>query len=225
MTKRKMGDMPLGIFNWVIRNLSVVLGTLLVGSLILLAILGYRTFLNAPREITATVILERIQALSELSTVRYNFSSIVTTTRDMPGLLSALYGENQAMVAVGHVRAGIDLGQLTEEDVIRGQDVLVIKLPSPALQDCFLSENDSYVVSRQTGIFARNTPDLDSSARSYALTQFRDAALSENILDEANARTKEVLEGFLTLISPENMRIDVVTIPPDPNVPFPQTCQ
>ena len=219
--------MPLTITGWVTRNFFKIIGIGLVIGLILLVAYGINVIQrlsDAPREITATVILERIQALSELSSVRYNFSSIVTTTRDMPGILGVLYGENQAMVAVGHVRAGIDLSQLREEDVILGQDILLLKLPPPILQDCFLSENDSYVVSRQTGIFAQDSLDLDSSARSFAVIQFRDAALSENILEEANLNAKTAIEEFLKLVEPENMRIEVVTMPPDPNAPFPETC-
>ena len=128
--------------NWSGRNL---IGLLLLIVLLTLTFAGYslaQTFLAAPRQITATVILERIQTLSELSTVRYNFSSIITTTRDMPPVLAVLYGENQVMVAVGHVRAGIDLSQMSEDDIVRRENDLSIKLPPPALQDCVLNEKE-----------------------------------------------------------------------------------
>lgn len=180
--------------------------------------------LTAPREIKATVTLESIQALSELSTVRYNFSSIVTTERDMPGLLAGLYGERQAMVAVGHVRAGVDLGQMTEEDIIRGEDVLVITLPPPNLQDCFLNENQSYIVFRETGLFSRNAPDLDSSARSYAVQQFRAAALEANILDEVNHQTQLVIEEFIGLLELGETQVRVLVSEPDSDNPLPDTC-
>jgi hypothetical protein len=126
--------MPTSILGWIMRNLLKIIGIIVLLAAILSApqlITLIQRLSETPRQITATVILERIQALSELSSVRYNFSSIITTTRDVPGILGALYGENQAMVAVGHVRAGIDLSQMKEEDVIRGQDVLLLKLPPP----------------------------------------------------------------------------------------------
>jgi hypothetical protein len=80
------------------------------------------------------------------------------------------------------------------------------------------------VVSRQTGIFASGSLDLDSSARSFAIIQFRDAAIRENILEEANVNAQTAIEEFLKLVEPENMRIEVVTLPPDPSSPFPETC-
>src|SRR5262245_42732110 len=67
---------------------------------------------NVPITIQATTILDRIQSLSDLVTTRYNYSSLVTSQRDMPGILSVLYGDKLLMVAVGHVNAGIDMSQV-----------------------------------------------------------------------------------------------------------------
>jgi phosphotransferase system HPr-like phosphotransfer protein len=176
-----------------------------------------------PVVITATVMLERIQALSQLTTVRYNYSSLITTERDMPPLLAALYGEKQIMVAVGHINAGIDLSQITPDNIVRDGRTLTITLPPPALQDCFLNEQTSYIVSRDTGIFARPASNLDTEARRYAIQQFRDMALENGILNDVQIQAQEVIQGLLSAIGEDNT-IKIVNTPPDPNAPLPETC-
>jgi len=176
-----------------------------------------------PVVITATVMLERIQALSQLTTVRYNYSSLVTTEREMPPLLAALYGEKQIMVAVGHVNAGIDLSQITPDDIVRDGDAITITLPPPTLQDCFLNEQNSYIVSRDTGIFARPASNLDTEARRYAVEQFRTMALENGILNDVQIQAHEVIQGLTTMVDGVSS-VNVITTPPDPNTPLPDTC-
>jgi phosphotransferase system HPr-like phosphotransfer protein len=176
-----------------------------------------------PVVITATVMLERIQALSQLTTVRYNYSSLVTTERDMPPLLAALYGERQIMVAVGHVNAGIDLSLITPDDIVRDGQTLTITLPPPALQDCFLNEQDSYIVSRDTGIFARPASNLDTEARRYAVEQFRSMALENGILNDVQIQAHEVIQGLTSMVDAVSS-VTVITTPPDPDTPLPPTC-
>jgi hypothetical protein len=181
---------------------------------------------------SGTVVLDRIQALSQLTTTRYNFSSIVTTERDMPSILSALYGDRLIMVAVGYVDAGIDLSKVTSDDITRDQNgKLTIKLPPPELQACALDESKSYVVSRDTGIFAKPLPTLDNQTRRYAIERFRDMALGEsqdhlNVLDEANQRAVEVVGAFLNNFGEDDLKNpNIVTTPRDANTPLPDTCQ
>lgn len=204
---------------------------LLIAVVAIVAALGYeqyRNIMNPPRSITAIIRLEGIQALAELSTVKHNYSSIVNSEREMPNLLNFLYGESQSMVAVGHIRAGVDLGQLGEGDIIRTENSLTINLPAPTLQDCYLSEKDSYVVSRSTGLFVSVSPELDSSSRSFAIEQFRIGALESGILEEANQNAVQILEEFLSLsiaLTDQEVEINIIPAAPvDPPV-LPNTCR
>jgi hypothetical protein len=207
--------------------LMLVCGALALSLLVLrpnLIPLPWLPNLNAPPTISATIVLERIQQLSQLTTTRYNFSSVVTSEREMPPLLASLYGERLVMVAVGSVTAGVDLGQLQEGDIVRDGDTLVINLPAPTLQECFLDENASYIVSRDTGVFARNAPNLDTEARRFAVEQFRVQALERNVLTEAAVQAQTVVSQFASALSGvQTVRVN--TAPPDPNAPLPASCQ
>ncbi len=186
---------------------------------------GLFPWLNNGYRINANIVLERIQDMSLLTTTRFNYSSVVTSERQMPGLLGMLYGERQVMVAVGYVVAGVDMSKITANDVTLVGDRLEIKIPPPVLQDCFLNDQASYVVSRDTGIFSRSAPNLDTEARRYAVQQFRNSALEGGILEEAQEQAAEVIKTFIMLLSVEAIRDVSITVSmPDANAPLPSSC-
>jgi hypothetical protein len=209
----------------------ILLIGLIIGLIIALGVMtlqqqGLLNWLNAPLQNRATVILERIQQMSVLTTTRYNFSSIVTSEREMPPLLAGLYGERQVLVAVGYVTAGIDLSRMTEQDITTQDGVMTIRLPAPTLQDCILDEGASYIAERDTGIFNRSAPDLDVQARQYAIEQFRDQSLNQNILGEVQGQAQVAISEFVTLLNiPGVTTVSVETASPDPNAPIPPSCQ
>lgn len=186
---------------------------------------GWFPWLNNGYRINANVVLERIQDMSLLTTTRYNYSSIVTSERQIPGILGALYGERQVMVAVGYVVAGVDMSKISADDVSIDGEALSIRLPSPILQDCFLDEQASYIVSRDTGIFSRSAPNLDTEARRYAVQQFRNSALEGRILEEAQVQAAEVVKSFILLLGVESIRdVNITVAMPETNAPLPSSC-
>jgi hypothetical protein len=170
-------------------------------------------------------ILDRIQMLAQLTTTRYSYSNILTSERDLPPILRGLYGERLVMVAVGEVNAGIDLNQITAQDIQAGGGVLTIWLPPAALQDCFFNEQASYVVSRDTGLFARPLPNLDEVSRLYALEQFRGRALEDGIIADAQAQAEtsigELVRG---LVSDQYTDVQIRSRPQPALVVYPPTC-
>ncbi|HUN06015.1 MAG TPA: DUF4230 domain-containing protein [Aggregatilineales bacterium] len=203
-----------------------LLGVFIIGSLVgprLLGLIGV-TFIGE-RQLNAATILTKIQQLSTLTTSRYNFSTVVTSQRDMPSPLQALYGESLAMVAVGHVTAGVDLSSLSREEIELSDSFLEITLPAAQLQDCFLNESASYIIERNTGLFNRSITDLESSARQYAINQFRDFALAEGILRNAENQARIAIEQLIALTDSDSIREVLVTFKPaDPAAPLPASC-
>src|SRR5258706_6820591 len=177
----------------------------------------------APVTIHANTVLERIQSLSEVMTTRYNYSSLVNSQRDMPTILSGLYGDRLLMGAVWQINSGIDVkkSNITQDKV----GALTIQLPAPQLLSCFLDEKASYVISRDTGIFARPAPNLDHEAQRFAVAQFRDLALNADIYSEVQGHAKIIISDFVTSLSTSGKQsISVLTAPPDPNAPLPDSC-
>lgn len=174
--------------------------------------------------ISAVTVLERVQSLAALTTSRYNFSSLVTSERQMPPLLAAIYGERQILLATGYIDAGVDLADLTAEDILITDDVLTLRLPRAALTACALDETATRVIERDSGIFAPNAPTLDGDARRFALAQFREQALESGILQEAEDEARAVITALLLGTNPALERVEIVFTTAG-NAPLPETCE
>lgn len=179
---------------------------------------------NKPPTITMTTVLERIRLVSELATVRYTYSSIIRTERDLPPILAGLYRDSLVLVAVGNVTAGIDLSKLSESDVQITDGAISISLPPPEVFDCFLDESESYVASRETGLFASPAPDFDVQARRFAVRYFRDQSLEQGILNEAQAEATKVVETLFGTLYPE-MSVVATVKPQSDAIQIAETCQ
>lgn len=179
---------------------------------------------NARTTTNVITVLDRIQMLSRLTTTRYSYSNILTSEREMPDILRGLYGERLVMVAVGEVIAGIELNEITAEDITTVEDTLVVRIPPAQLQDCFFNEQASYVVSRDTGVFARPLPNLDASSRLYALSSFRDRSLEDGILADAQAQAELAVRELL-MAAGQYSEVRVVSDPLPTEPTLPPTCQ
>ncbi|MDW8172096.1 MAG: DUF4230 domain-containing protein, partial [Anaerolineae bacterium] len=152
--------------------------------------------------------VEALQQLSDLTTVRFDYARVVTAEQQMPALLAGLYGNRLVMMAVGHIEAGIDMSQVTEDSIqfYESEDIIRLTLPAPRLLRCYLNEQQTQIVERSSGFFAVDQPALDNESRRYALRQFRDLALQgignrgevgRGILEEAQAQAEQVVSNFL----------------------------
>ena len=207
MTEKAKNDAPRegtlgGCRKTVMRALAIFLIFVFGIFLVRFGVLDFLLGRQGPPVINLTTVLERIQLVSELTTVRYTYSNIITSERDLPPLLEGLYRDKLVLVAVGYVTAGIDLSKLSADNVEFDGDTIRVTLPAPELFDCFFSEPDSYVASRETGFFAAPSPDLDLQARRFAIRHFRDAALEKGILTEAAGQAETTMASLLGAFYP-----------------------
>ena len=170
--------------------------------------------------------VERVQDLARLTTTRYNYSQIVTGQVNMPAFLASLYGDGLVMVAVGHIDSGIDVSQISEEDIVYDAETntLSLTLPAPTLQNCFLDENLSYIVERNTAIFSAGFDNLEDQVRQYAVRQYRDQAIEDGMLDEAKAEAETVLREFLGLVS-SDVEIELLFKDSIADAEYPDSCK
>ena len=140
---------------------------------------------------TATVI-QHIQGLNELSTVKYVMEKVVLL-QDVKW-----YGESRLiMVAHGVARAGVNLGALKAGDLtVRGASVR-LKLPRAAMTDVFLDERRTQVIERTTGLLREFDKDLEQDARRQAVEQIRVAAAGAGILKDADERARLQVRALL----------------------------
>jgi hypothetical protein len=142
-------------------------------------------------ENTATVV-EQVQTLSDLVTVKYVLEKVVILED------AKWYGENRVLLlAHGIVKAGIDLKKISADDVAISDKKISIKLPPPQITDAYLDDKNSQVIDHSTGLLRAFDKDLEQAARQNAVDDVRRAARADGILDEADKRAKLELELFL----------------------------
>jgi hypothetical protein len=159
-------------------------------------------------ENTVTVV-EQIQTLSDLVTVKYVLER-VEILED-----AKWYGENRVLLlAHGIVKAGIDLKRLKPGDVEISGKKITIHLPPPQITDAYLDDSQTRVIDHTTGLLRSYDKDLEQTARQNAVDDIRRAARENGILKDADERAQLELALFLRQAGFE--RVEFTGINPSP---------
>lgn len=154
--------------------------------------------------VSAPDVVEKIERLNRLETVVYSLDTVVEGEESNAVLPDALAGDKLLMIVHGQTIAGVDLSKLNPENVqiSEGPNGRSIRLTLPASQlfSTTLDEAKSRVYARDTGLFVRADPNLETMVRQKAQSQLQEASLSDGILDAAakNARAEvtAMLQGL-----------------------------
>jgi len=139
-----------------------------------------------------TTVVEQVQHLSDLVTVKYVLEKVVILN-DVKW-----YGENRVLLlAHGIVKAGIDLKRLKPEDVAISGKKITLHLPPPQITDAYLDDQRTRVIDWTTGLFRTFDQNLATTARQDAVDDISRAARMDGILKDADERAR--LELFLFL--------------------------
>jgi hypothetical protein len=156
----------------------------------------------AHEEPTETVV-EQIQTLSDLVTVKYVVEKVVVLDD------AKWYGENRVLlVAHGVIKAGINLQKLKPGDVVVSGKKISIHLPRPQITDAYLDDQKSKVIDHTTGLLRGFDKDLEQTAREEAVVDIRRAAIDNGILKDASDRAERELALFLHQAGYDEVRFD-----------------
>lgn len=213
-------------------RLSAALFLMALGALLLVvALVGYgvyrqgQEFMSRATELfqqpqptpvvdTRAVILRQVQGASELTTAIFSMEAIVAQSRDRT-LGPFVIGQTKLLyVAYGQVRAGVDLSQLTPEDVQVISDTVIVRLPPPKILDRKIDVERSYVYDFERGLLGPEDPDMQSRAERIALEKITRTACETGILEEANRRAELAVGALLRAAG--FREVEIVTTPPPP---------
>jgi hypothetical protein len=143
-------------------------------------------FNHKPPELVKTpVILQQVQTLSQLVTVKYVMEKVI----DLPDV--KWYGESRVlMIGHGVVLAGIDLSEIKDGDIVVSDKKISIKLPPARVTATYLDDKQTKVVERSTGLLRSFDKDLEQDARHQAVLEISLAAREAGILKDADDRAK-----------------------------------
>jgi hypothetical protein len=162
-----------------------------------------------PQTTTGPVVVEGIQELDQLATVRWTESVLVTRESGGTDLERTLTGERVLLVATGDVEAGMNLAELGEDDVRVDREMVTIRLPEPEILSVSLDEEETRVYDRDFGpLNFRPDDGLVEEARDVALDKIEKAARDEDILNQAEQNTENSIRAFVTTLGFEEVRFE-----------------
>jgi Protein of unknown function (DUF4230) len=186
-----------------------LLGALLTASLIIWFISWRREAGPGVRKIDVSqpAILSKIQQLERLETVRFYMDKIVTGERETSYLPQFLSGDRLLLIVHGEVIAGIDLSKVQADDILVQDNVLKIRIPKAEVFTVRIDNEKTRVYSRETGLFSRVDPNLETDVRREAERQLREAAMDEGLLEIANKNAHFTLTRLLESLGFERIEL------------------
>jgi hypothetical protein len=187
--------------------LAVLLGALALGLFVHHARSGFGGKLAAMitgrplNVVSAGQVVEKIQRLNRLETVVYSLDTVEEGSESSSVIPDALAGDKLLMIVHGQTVAGIDLAQLKPESVeiteSGGARSIRLTLPPSQVFATNIDNNKTRVYARDTGLFVKADPNLETVTRAKAQSDLQQAALSDGILDAASTNARATVTAML----------------------------
>lgn len=151
------------------------------------------------KTLDSAAILQQVQNLSQLVTVKYVLQKAVGREEPAESTLGKLFtGQNRVVIlAHGVVKAGVDLQRLQPGDLEVDGGRIALRLPPAQIFDAYLDDQKTEVLERTTGLFRPFDAQLEQSVRAAAVDDLRRAARNNGILKDADDRAREQLHALL----------------------------
>jgi len=167
-----------------------------IGLILWLALFGP----GARIDLSRPAVVQSIQRLQRLETVVYSVEKIVTGTQDSAYFPRMLAGDRILLIVYGEITAGIDLGKLDEKSITVRDKSISLEMPPAEIFSTRLDNAKTQVYSRETGLFVRPDPNLETEARRAAEQQLQKAAIDSGVLktaaDNGRSTLQKLLEGL-----------------------------
>jgi Protein of unknown function (DUF4230) len=150
-----------------------------------------------PYEEIGPVVISSIRDMSNLTTVETVQYTIVDKGTDR-GWLEWARGDSLQLFAVAKIGAGIDMSGISVQNVsLDDQGVVEITVPAAEIQYVSVDNEATQILDRETGLFTKGDPRLETDARQVAEEVLVQAALDEGVLVDAEANARQILTDFL----------------------------
>jgi len=161
-------------------------------------------------------LLRQINDEARLMTISADYEQIVTSERNTD-LLWGLAGETMIFQGVGKVTGGLDLNNMSAEDIQVVDPVTVrIHLPPSIIFDDLpvLDTERSKVLDRDTGLLTQADPQLETQLRQVAQEQILAAAYESDLLSRADYNAQLQIAALMQGAGFENVIFEDEPLPP-----------
>lgn len=147
-----------------------------------------------------TPLVQRIENIQELSTTVQTIETVVPASAERKIGDLPLATTRLLYIARGEIKAGVDLSQLTDADIVVSNNSIEIDLPPAKILDSKIDVNRSRVYDYNRGFLNLGpdvAPQLQTLAQRETLSKMIATACQEGILDNANLKAKEAITQLL----------------------------
>ena len=154
------------------------------------------------------IVIERIRDLATLTTVEAVAYTTVEKGVDQ-GWLTWATGDSISLFAVARIGGGIDLNKLTDRDIVANAatGTVTVLLPPAEVTYVTVDNEATHVYNRDTGVFTKGDPQLETEARRAAEEILVAQVLEQGLLEQAAAEADLVLRGFLEALGYTDIEI------------------
>ncbi len=156
------------------------------------------------------LIVKQVQAISELTTIKFVMDAIVPTSSSRK-LGNIVIGKtNLLYVARGEVKAGLDLSNMRAKDILIDGNKLKITLPAPEIIEEKIDVNQSQVYDYDRGFLNLGpdvAPQLQTQAQRQTLIKIKETACQQKILDQANEKAVILISRLMQIAGYEKVEV------------------
>lgn len=199
------------------RTLALILGALLLAAVTVVTT-GVLVWRSAKRSVVETVLkpeektvdiaslVTQVRELNRLETASMRVMHVGRVTQSYNLVPDAIAGDEITFLATGDVIAGVDLSKLQQDDVWRSPDGAInFRLPPAEILVTSVDNQESRVLTRDTGVLRRADVDLETRARQHAQENITAEAVKKGILPLAQRNAEQKLADFLRLLGFEKV--------------------
>lgn len=189
---------------------------LLIAAAVLIAVLLIAWFFlvknpSGPQiNVNRAAVIKEMRSLNRLETASFTIEKIIDGGKTGNNVFQQfLFGDKILLIAHGQVIAGIDLSQISENDVIISGKDLRVTLPKPQILVTSLDNTQTRVYDRQKGILNTGEKNLESLARQAAEKSITKTACQAGILQQASDNARKQLTALFSIFNFSMITIEI----------------
>lgn len=192
----------------IIKSIKIILLFILLIVIAFASITIHGKFVKNEEIMSSDIIEEKITAISELATLKYNYKNVVMyeNVKKFKGFNLPLTSKGFIIVYDGYLKAGVDLKNIDIN--ISDDNSVSIKLNNAKILDNVINEESAKVYDEDSGLFNKLSYDDLFTGLANEKEKIEREVIEKGFLEEANKQTKVLLEGILESMGFENINIE-----------------
>lgn len=180
---------------------------LLIIAIIIISVFYFKHSFKNKVELLSNTIEEQLSKILELSTVKYNYTNVVSykNNKQLSGLNLPFTNKSFLIKYDGYIKAGVDLNAV-ETEVIDTKTVKMT-LDKPEIFDNVIMEDEVYIYDERDSVFNKLSFEDLYEVLVDEKQKMEKEVIKKGLLNDAEKNTKEVLISLLKSMGFEKIEI------------------